>query len=392
MNQSKINQLSKEKYFAVLHSGMKTNYSSGKSLLAYNAVDVVEGDNFKQIKHKISQNKSKYENFWVGYFSYDLKNSLENLPEDEDFFITSPKMFFVNFANVEIIDSDQINFPLEEDKTFGLVKYLKSNMSQKQYLGKVSEILKLIKNGEIYQANLTRKFYGEFNEAPDNLKLFGQLCNISPSPYSAYLKLDDLHIISSSPEQFIKVENGMVEARPIKGSHIDENFLRSSEKDKSENLMITDLMRNDFSKFCEAGSVRVENLFEITKFATINHMSSTIKGQIKSELGAYHAIKNSFPPGSMTGAPKIRAMEVLSQLERHKRGIYSGALGYFGGDGSADFSVVIRTLITRGNKFEFQVGGGIVSDSTPENEWEETILKATSIARLLGIEMEVAAI
>jgi anthranilate/para-aminobenzoate synthase component I len=191
---------------------------------------------------------------------------------------------------------------------------------------------------------------------------------------------------------------GNVETRPIKGSaprfedkekdQNSKNELQSSEKNRAENLMIVDLMRNDLSRNCVTGSVSVDSLFDVTTYATVHHMSSTIRGKKKPDIATLDLVKGCFPPGSMTGAPKIKAMELCSELEQQARGVYSGAIGWFSGDGACDFSVVIRTLIMQGRRFEFQVGGAIVSDSDPIEEWRETLTKARGIAKALDIPIE----
>lgn len=188
---------------------------------------------------------------------------------------------------------------------------------------------------------------------------------------------------------------GRVTVRPIKGSaprgrtpEEDARFrdsLTLSEKDRAENLMIVDLMRNDLARGCVPGSVNVSNLFELTTHPLVHHLSSTISGVKREEVSALQLVAGCFPPGSMTGAPKVGAMRLCTALERLERGVYSGALGWFGGDGSVDLSVVIRTLVVQENRFEFQVGGGVVADSTPEGEWREALVKARGLARLLGI-------
>lgn len=191
---------------------------------------------------------------------------------------------------------------------------------------------------------------------------------------------------------------GKTEARPIKGSApraadpvADAAIaaaLATSEKDRAENLMIVDLMRNDLARGCEIGSVKTEALFDISTYATVHHMASTISGQRSSHVTPLELVAQCFPPGSMTGAPKIRAMQLCSQLEPRARGVYSGAIGWFGGDGSVDLSVVIRTLVIQQERFEFQVGGAIVHDSTAQGEWEETLTKARGIAKALNLRIE----
>ena len=189
-----------------------------------------------------------------------------------------------------------------------------------------------------------------------------------------------------------------MQTRPIKGTSPrfadttqdtkSKESLANSEKDKAENLMIVDLMRNDLSRSCESSSVKVKSLFDINSHSHVHHMSSTVTGQKTKDCSTLQAIANAFPPGSMTGAPKVRAMQYLSALEKDDRSIYSGALGWLGSDGSAELSVVIRTLILNNADFEFQVGGGIVSDSTPEAELKETIDKATGILKTLGLNQD----
>jgi anthranilate/para-aminobenzoate synthase component I len=269
-------------------------------------------------------------------------------------------------------------------------------MTKEEYLEHVTQIKESIRNGDLYQANLTRKFYGQFNHNIEGLGLFLKLCKHSPSPYSAFLKHGDLCVLSSSPERFIHIDSkGEAEIRPIKGSaarsndnYVDNQLkeqLKNSIKDQAENLMIVDLSRNDLSRNCDLGSVKVTKLFDITSYATVHHMSSAIKGRKSPKSSTLQLVQGCFPPGSMTGAPKIKAIELCSKIEKQERGIYSGAIGWFGGDGSTDLSVVIRTLIIEKQKFEFQVGGAIVSDSDPYKEWEETMTKAQGLIKALGL-------
>ncbi|NBO17982.1 MAG: anthranilate synthase component I family protein [Proteobacteria bacterium] len=241
---------------------------------------------------------------------------------------------------------------------------------------------------------------GEFEAPPASFAMFRELCRISPAAYSSFLKMGDSCVLSSSPELFLRISpEGHITARPIKGTSprsadaaqdaANRQLLENSEKDKAENLMIVDLMRNDLARASQPGSVKTEALFEITSHSTVHHMSSTIVARKRPGCTTLQAIAGAFPPGSMTGAPKIMAMQLCTQLEKLERGIYSGAIGWLGGDGSAELSVVIRTLIIQGKNFEFQVGGGIVADSTPEKELQETIDKAQGILKLLGISSDI---
>jgi anthranilate/para-aminobenzoate synthase component I len=309
---------------------------------------------------------------------------------------------------------------------------LTSNLTRAQYEHIVAATVARIHAGDFYQANITRKFYGEFKNSPssrrmpgspethsgplreipgqarddsttiDSFALFTKLCEASPAPYSAYIRHGSSAILSSSPECFLSIDAaGTMTTRPIKGSArraADEASdtkiraaLASSEKNHAENLMIVDLMRNDFSRVSEPSSVAVIEQSQLYSYRTIHHLISTIRAQKRVGVSVYDAVRACFPAGSMTGAPKIAAMQWCGAQEKLERGVYSGAIGWFGGGDTCDLSVVIRTLILDGNSFEFQVGGGIVADSTPEDEWRETLTKARGILTALGLsEADVA--
>lgn len=397
---------------ALLHStlGAAEDYS----YLCLGSQGDITGDQLAELAGALSMNQAWHENFWVGWLGYGLKNQLETLPADTPSHIESEDMSFfqpqtiyrfdhatqqVECAGEHVLAEVWGDAPAPEKPQTIQLGTLTSNMTTPEYLAHVKTILQAIRAGTIYQADLTRKFYGNFIAEPEPLGLFQSLCRISPAAYSAYIRVDDVHVLSSSPECFLRIAaDGSIETRPIKGTikrgatpaedEAQKQTLATSGKDQAENLMIVDLMRNDLSRVCEIGSVRVEGLFDITTHAHIHHMSSLVSGQLLPTATALCAALACFPPGSMTGAPKIKAMEICSQLEQQARGIYSGALGYFAGDGSANFSVVIRTLVMQGKKFEFGVGGGIVADSTAEAEYEETLAKAKGICTLLGIGEE----
>jgi len=373
--------------FSFLHTSSNVPYSSTNSFLSSVVDHKISAEHFSEFESVMQKNKS-----YFGYFGYELKNDLEDLSKGREFFIKTPNLQLYAFKKNEKFSSDKFKFGSKKLKP-PKIKYLKSNMTKGEYIEKVNFIRQKIIAGDIYQANLTRKFYGEFEGDVNALDIFVELSKISPAPYSSFIKFGDTYIISSSPELFVKLDNkGKAVTCPINGSlpKGQSKELSESKKDMAENLMITDLMRNDFSRVCKSGSVKVEGLFETSEFETITHMHSTISGELREGEGALSLIKNSFPPGSMTGAPKIMAMEICSELEQYKRGIYSGILGYIGENGEAEFSVVIRTLIIQGDRFEFQVGGGIVYDSNPEKEWEETMTKAKAIAKALNIESDIA--
>lgn len=379
--------LKDETHLAFFYSGMQPGRYS---LLAWGLEEKV--DSFEKLQSALSSDKPKYENAWFGYLGYGLRRLFENYSTDAASHITLPDLLMMRFKNIMVFDHVTKTITPSSLPAAGLIRgsfegcwgaKIKSNMTDAEYLAKAKIVIDKIRNGEIYQANLTRKFFGEFDNTPDSFALFHKLTEVSPAPYSAYLKFGEHVIISASPEKFLTVENGKATTIPIKGtltSKLPASQLEDSEKNRAENLMIVDLMRNDLARAC--GNVKVEKLFEVTSYAKYHHMSSTITGDVKTN--ALDVVKSCFPPGSMTGAPKIAAVWLCSELEQQERGVYSGAIGYFGGDGSCDLSVVIRTLIIEGNKFEFQVGGGIVADSTPENELEEIYVKASGIMEVLG--------
>ncbi len=402
-----------EQYWALLYSGLKTDYSGKYSFLALKPKKEIRGRNVQKLKQNLTSNKKKLSNAWFGYLGYGLKNSLEKLPKDKESYLNFPDLWMLKYSVILVFDHQSKKIEVWSESKFDfdvffkntspssyrpLVKdSLKSNMSCTSYIEKVKRIKEAILSGDVYQANLTRKFFGEFTRAPDSLSLFEELCKISPSPYSCLMKFNNSYVISSSPEQFLSIsKSGYVETRPIKGTaprfsssvkdRKSKETLKKSSKNRSENLMIVDLMRNDLSRSCKTGSIKVKSLFDITSYSTLHHMSSVITGTKKNDISTLDLTLGCFPPGSMTGAPKIKAMELCSKMEKHKRGVYSGAIGWFGGDGSADLSVVIRTLIMKDNKFEFQVGGAIVADSIPEEELEETITKASALLKILNIK------
>ena len=258
----------------------------------------------------------------------------------------------------------------------------------------VRRVVDYILAGDVFQANLSHRLRAELPEGLAPLDLFGRLCAGNPAPFAAYLKLDDLVIASSSPERFLRLSGDTVETRPIKGTRPrggspaeDETLaaeLLASEKDRAENVMIVDLLRNDLSRVCRDGSVAVPELCALESYATVMHLVSSVTGRLRPGLGPVDLLAACFPGGSITGAPKIRAMEIIAELEPTRRGVYCGAIGYLGFDGAMDTSIVIRTFTIRDRRVTFQVGGGVVAGSTPGGEYDETLAKAAALIRALS--------
>ncbi|MEA3413210.1 MAG: aminodeoxychorismate synthase component I [Pseudomonadota bacterium] len=269
---------------------------------------------------------------------------------------------------------------------------VRSNMSRESYALSFHRIQRYIRDGDCYQVNLAQRFTAPVEGDP--WSIYRALRRVNPAPYGAYLSCPDFQVLSTSPERFLSVRKGRVTTEPIKGTRPRSQDpdrdralaeeLRASSKDRAENLMIVDLLRNDIGKNCAAGSVAVPHLFEVRSFATVHHLVSTVTGKLDDGRDALHLLAGCFPGGSVTGAPKLRAMEVIEELEPHRRGVYCGAIGYVGFDGAMDTNIAIRTPVHREGKLSFSAGGGIVADSVLEEEYRETYDKAAAVFEVLG--------
>jgi para-aminobenzoate synthetase component 1 len=266
-----------------------------------------------------------------------------------------------------------------------------SNFTPDSYSRAFASIQDYLKAGDCYQINLAQCFSAA--ASGDALGAYLGLRRASPAPYSAFLNLPDKQILCTSPECFLRVQNGLVETRPIKGTRPRSSDslqdarmaveLQHHPKDRAENLMIVDLLRNDLGKSCEAGSIRVPELFGIESFSNVHHLVSTVEGRLAAGRDAIDVLRDCFPGGSVTGAPKLRAMQIIEQLEPDRRGIYCGTIGYVGFDGNMDSNIVIRTLVYSGNRIRCWAGGGIVADSELAAEYRETLDKASAMLDLL---------
>jgi para-aminobenzoate synthetase component 1 len=267
-------------------------------------------------------------------------------------------------------------------------------LSGADYKAMVRKTIDYIEAGDIYQANITQRFRARLHAGIDRLDLYRALRRRNPATFAAFLEFDDMTILSSSPERFLSLRDGAVETRPIKGTRprgknsLEDQALAAellaSEKDRAENLMIVDLLRNDISRVCRMGSVKVPVLWGLESYATVHHLVSVVTGEMLPGKSAVDLLRATFPGGSVTGAPKIRAMEIIAELEPTSRGPYCGAIGYLGFDGSLDSNIVIRTYCVKGDDLSFQVGGGIVADSDPALELEESFTKAKALIETLA--------
>ncbi len=352
----------------------------------------------------------------VGYLGYDLCHFVEKVPSTAKDDLGLPDVYIAFYDSVFIIDhlynkiflsaisftkkikSKEIFEERLEEATLCATRYplnakkegnylLDSNFTKSQYLQAVQAAKKYIREGDIYQVNLSQRFHGKLTMAPQ--MLYQSLRGVNPAPFAGYLNFGQIKVLSSSPERFLKVKGREVQTRPIKGTRprgdtekkdkkLAEELL-SSIKDRAELIMIVDLERNDLGRICEFGSVKVPELITLEAFPTVFHTVSTIEGRLRQGKDRIDLLKATFPGGSITGAPKIRSMEIIDELEPTTRGIYTGALGYFGFNNTMDLNIVIRTLLVKNEDFYFQVGGGIVADSDPEKEFQETLDKAKAL-------------
>jgi para-aminobenzoate synthetase component 1 len=285
------------------------------------------------------------------------------------------------------------NIPPSTANTFSSV-ILQPNFTRDGYISAVHQIKEYLAAGDVYQVNLSQRFQAPFSDDPWSLYL--RLRQANPEPFSAYLETPEATILSASPEEFLRLESGRVQSRPIKGTRprghtTDEdrrlaNELLHSDKDRAENVMIVDLLRNDLGRVCRVGSIEVPSLFAVEPHPSVWHLVSTVTGQIREDADAVDLLRACFPGGSVTGAPKIRAMEISEELEPVRRGIYCGSIGYISFAGDMNTDIVIRTLVMTGGRLYLQVGGGIVADSDPEAEYQETLHKAAGIRQVLGMK------
>ena len=392
-------------------------YKNGKGYI--NGEEIQEKDPFIALEKLVNKYKINYDSSIpfiagaIGYFSYDIGRTIEVLPSTAKKELEIPDAIF-NFYNNLII------FDLQNKKTFisslgmgeeieDIEEKLKdykeilepnilesnnkfiSNFEKEDYEKEISKLREYIRSGDVYIANMTRQVW--CNNKENSFSIYEKLRSINKAPFSVYMNFKDFQVISSSPERFLYVKDGIVHTRPIKGTRPrgknsledmkNRKALENSEKDKAELLMIVDLERNDLSKVCKPNSVKVTELFKIEEYATVFHLVSTIEGELEEGVSAVKCIRECFPGGSITGAPKIRAMEIIEELEKIRRNLYTGSIGYFDLRGNCDFNIVIRTIIKKDDKAYFGVGGGITWDSKEEDEWFETIDKGKALMRVL---------
>ncbi len=391
-------------------------YSSFEAILAIDALTAIKTDATNAFEDlKVYQNETK--DWLFGYLSYDLKNDVEQLTSKNYDGIEFPELYFfqpkrlikiknntVEFDYLQMVD-DEIEADYTSILNFSFDKTLEHTAQEKslaikmrifkdEYFKQVTQILAHIHRGDIYEANFCQEFYLE-NRHIDPSKVYHNLNAISKAPFASFLKVNDKFLLCASPERYLKKVGLKVISQPIKGTakrsknkELDHQLkynLEHNEKERAENIMIVDLVRNDLSKYANKGSVQVEELCKVYSFDQVHQMISTVVAEVASHTNPVDLIKSTFPMGSMTGAPKVSAMQIIEDLEAFKRGLYSGAVGYFTPENDFDFNVVIRSILYNSSKpyISFAVGSAITAKATPEHEYQECLLKAKAMRTVL---------
>ncbi|WP_223552017.1 aminodeoxychorismate synthase component I [Aestuariivivens sp. NBU2969] len=387
-------------------------YANFDAVLAVDAFTCIKTD-YLEAFEKLKVYKTHTSDWIFGYLTYDLKNSMEDLSSSnfdglhfpDLYFFQPKKLFLIKGNTVELqylkyIEADIVQDLNEIKQINTTTKHKKNDIKIKlrihrdEYFEKVNEILAHIHRGDIYEANFCQEFYAE-NTAIHPLETYERLNSISKPPFASFVKISDKYVLSASPERYMLKRGLQVISQPIKGtskrssnSHEDALFktaLANDTKERSENIMIVDLVRNDLSKTAIKGSVKVEELCKVYTFNQVHQMISTITAKVDPNTSPVDIIKSTFPMGSMTGAPKISAMQIIEALEETKRGVYSGAIGYLTPKGDFDFSVVIRSILYNASKkyVSYSVGGAITAKSMPLKEYEECLVKAKAMRTVL---------
>jgi len=389
------------------------NYQDYETLIAVDTVRELTIPNngqspFEQLKSFINHKKG-----WLfGFLTYDLKNDVEKLQSNNYDGIGLPVLHFFEPRYLIEIQVDKVVIHSNENNSeeifiqiqnTAIDDHLNNNSSIKvqsridknDYLKTVEKIRQHIIEGDLYEMNFCQEFFAESAKIHP-VSLFTRLNDLAKAPFASFYKKNNRYLLSASPERFLKKEGQQLISQPIKGTigrgrSVEEDAqlqetLRQSEKDKAENVMIVDLVRNDLTRSSKTGTIKVEELFGVYPFEQVHHIISTVTSTLRDDVHAVDAIRHAFPMGSMTGAPKVMSMQLIEHYEETRRGLYSGAVGYFTPEGDFDFNVVIRSILyNKTSKYiSFQVGGAIVYDSVPEKEYEECLLKAKAMLEVLG--------
>jgi para-aminobenzoate synthetase component 1 len=393
-------------------NSFSNEFSSFDGVLAVDAFTSIKTD-YHNAFEDLKQYQQTTKDWLFGYLSYDLKNDVEHLQSNNydgldfpDLFFFQPKKLFLlkgNQLEIQYLNmcDDEVENDYEEINNWVLNTVVSTSavgvqqrISKQNYINKVSELLERIHHGDLYEANFCMEFFAE-NATINPLDKFLKLNSISQAPFTVFFKNNKQFLLSASPERYLKKESENLISQPIKGTakrflnpledEKSKNNLAQDPKERAENVMITDLVRNDLSRTAQKASVVVKELCGIYSFLQVHQMISTITSKMDHQYAAIDALRTTFPMGSMTGAPKLSTMKIIEELEETKRGLYSGAMGYFSPNGDFDFNVVIRSILyNQDNQYvSFSVGSAITSLSIPEKEYEECLLKAKAMLEVL---------
>ncbi|GAL86544.1 para-aminobenzoate synthase, aminase component [Sporocytophaga myxococcoides] len=382
-------------------------YNGFPNMLAVGEKSVISSD--QNGFNSLQEWQDKNQGWLFGFFTYDLKNEIEKLQSKNPEYIEFPSICFFEPEHLLLFEENQVTIQSENPEAIfeeihsfeidaiankhHIINSPAASVSKENYIKKVDLIKEHLRDGDIYELNYCIEFTAQGGISP--VQTYLKLNEISPMPFSCLIKVDSLYLISASPERFLKKEGKKLISQPIKGTRkrgatLEEDIaliedLKTSEKEIAENMMIVDLVRNDLSRSCKPGTVIAEEIFGVHTFQQVHQMISTITGEMYENTDAVDAIKNAFPMGSMTGAPKIRAMELIDEIEESKRGIFSGAAGFFTRDGDFDLNVIIRSIFydEKNQKISFQVGSAITYEADAEKEYEECMLKAGAMLKVL---------
>ncbi len=406
----------KFKNFAFLNSNQFNKYDTPHTYYDYEFLAAIDSNYEIKTLKELKERSSNLNNWLFGYLTYDLKNKIENLKSNNKDEINFPDLNFfcpeilvlakksevsIIYNDIKYCKDELIKTLLSSEKPDSKNKTskfsenkLKKQFSTSDYVDTVNKIKDHIQKGDIYEANFCQEFY--CIKEIDPIETYLRLNQISPTPFSCLYKLDGKYLISASPERFLKKVKNKVISQPIKGTikrgknesedlKLKEQLLNDP-KERAENVMIVDLVRNDLSRTAIKGSVKVEELFGIYSFKQVHQMISTIVSEVNEDTNIIKIIENAFPMGSMTGAPKVRAMQLIEDYEKTKRGLYSGSVGFITPDNDFDFNVVIRSILYNQltNYVSFTVGSAITSLSDPENEYDECMVKAEAMLKALN--------
>lgn len=379
------------------------------------------GDPFKHLKRYLDSftgylTRGPFYGGAVGYIAYDMVRFFENIPDDNPSAIDVPDAVFIFPSEITIFDyhcrtvevlvyngpkgraaelAGRIAHPAHADRTgFRGDRFsFRANLTRANFCGMVGRAKEYIRAGDIFQVVLSQRF--ELTTPKEPLSIYKALRVTNPSPYMYFLKLGGLAVSGSSPETLVKLQSGMITSRPIAGTRPrgktriedrrQEAALLADDKERAEHVMLVDLARSDIGRICRYGSVRVTEFMKPDRYSRVMHLTSNVVGRIRKGLGAFDILPATFPAGTVSGAPKIRAMEIIDGLEPEKRGIYAGGIGYFGFGGDMDFCITIRTIVQQDHTCHIQAGAGIVADSRPQREYAETMHKASALKRAVEI-------